>query len=331
MKRNKILLCGLFTGLTLCLGACGQNDTANDNNMVTEEPIPAKEDVASVDNETTENSSAAGSGKAEDDLLAENGDNADNSDNTKTNTSITLTFTEDTETVTAEDGTELYTNICNYPTVEIDGNPEAAELINADIMERVDAFKNSSEIQRAAKEDYELYPEYFNSYGDWLFIGAPRADTDVISLVMEYESYSGGAHGNLVNVAVNYDPNTGDILSFSDLSDNVAQFRINTLEYNQKTAATEEYAESLFTTDSITNGELENVLYAEDKWYFSDEGLVFISDPYMLGPWAAGTIEFTIPYEELVGLGMKEIYNQPGPRPKIINLNKNDQPDSEEP
>ena len=319
MRRSRIFLYGLFTGLALCLGACGQNDKVNDNNQVTEEPIPAKEDVTSVNNETTENSSAAGSGKTEGNPQTDNGNNVDSSDNTEINTSITLTFTEDTDTVTAEDGTELYTNICNYPTVEIDGNPKATELINADIMERVDAFKNSSEIQEAAKENYELYPEYFNSYGDWLFIGSPRADMDVISLGMVYESYSGGAHGNLVNVAVNYDPHTGDILSFSDLSDDVEQFRINTLEYNQKTAATEEYAERLFTTDSITNGELENVLYEEDKWYFSDEGLVFISDPYMLGPWAAGTIEFTIPYEELVELGMKEIYSRPGPRAEIIN------------
>lgn len=313
MMRNKILLCGLFTGLILCLGACGKSNTANDNNQVTEEPIAMKEDAASVDNETAE------SGKTGDNRQTEDGSTSDSFDNVDNSSTITLTFAEDTETATTEDGTELYTNICNYPTVEIDGNPKATELINADIMERVNAFKDFSGIVELAKENYEFDKEYFHPYGDWMYIGAPRADKDVISLVIQYITYLGGAHDSLVNVAVNYDSNTGDILSFSDLADDAEQFHANTLEYNQKTAATEEYLERLFTTDSITNGELEDVLYAEDKWYFSEEGLVFISDPYMLGPWSSGTIEFTIPYDELVELGMKEIYSQPGPKAEIIN------------
>ena len=92
MMRNKILLCGLFTGLTLCLGACGQNDKPNDNNQVTKEVIPAKKDAASADTEAAENSNAAENGKTEDDPKTEAGSNADNSDNAETNMKIVLTF-----------------------------------------------------------------------------------------------------------------------------------------------------------------------------------------------------------------------------------------------
>lgn len=239
---------------------------------------------------------------------------------------ITITFEEIKESESADDGTEVYSGICNYPIVEIAGNPEAAELINASIMETVEAFRNGSEIRAYANEDYKFTKENlgedgadFFPYTDEVSYSIARADTDVISLVISSYSYAGGAHGDHITYAKNFDPNTGAMLAFSDLSEDAELFHINTLEYNQKTAATEEYAERLFTTDSITNGELENVLYEKDKWYFSEEGLVFISNPYMLGPWAAGTIEFTIPYDELAGLGMKEIYGQPGVQAEIID------------
>ena len=58
--------------------------------------------------------------------------------------------------------------------------------------------------------------------------------------------------------------------------------------------------------------ELETALYDDEKWYFSTSGLVFISDPYMLGPYASGTITFTIPYQYLEEMGLKEDYRYEG-------------------
>lgn len=311
MTRNKIWLCSLFAGLALSLSACGQNEQI-------EVPQVTVEEIPPVDNANTDNSETV------DDIAADASE-----DDTDSDSPITITFEEINESETADDGTEVYTGTCSYPVVEIAGNPEAAELINANIMETVEAFRNGSQIREYAKDDYAFTKENYGSdegyadfypYMDDVSYSVARADTSVISLVISSYTYSGGAHGDHVTYAKNFDPNTGAMLAFSDLSDDAELFRINTLEYNQKTASTEEYAERLFTTDSITNGELENVLYEEGEWFFSEEGLVFISNPYMLGPWAAGTIEFLIPYGELAGLGMKEIYSRPGTQAEIIGL-----------
>lgn len=317
MTRNKIWLCSLFAGLALSLSACGQNNTTEDVPQITAEEIPT-EDNADADNNETIDADIDTQDEEENNDTGDDVSADASEDNSDSDTLVTITFEEIKESETADDGTEVYSGVCNYPVVEIAGNPEAAELINTNITEAVEAFMSGSEIRTYAKEDYKSARENFGEdgadffpYTDQIDYSVPRSDNSVISLVISVYSYSGGAHGNLVTYAENYDPNTGAKLAFSDLSDDAELFRINTLQYNQKTAATEEYVERLFSTDSITNGELENVLYAEDEWYFSEEGLVFISNPYALGPWAAGTIEFMIPYDELVGLGMKEIYSQP--------------------
>ena len=40
----------------------------------------------------------------------------------------------------------------------------------------------------------------------------------------------------------------------------------------------------------------------------SPDGLVFISNPYELGPYVAGMIEFTIPYQDLENMGLNQEY-----------------------
>ncbi len=40
-------------------------------------------------------------------------------------------------------------------------------------------------------------------------------------------------------------------------------------------------------------------ILTEDTWYFSDQGLVIISNEYIITPHAVGILEFTIPYNEL--------------------------------
>ena len=37
-----------------------------------------------------------------------------------------------------------------------------------------------------------------------------------------------------------------------------------------------------------------------------DYGLVFIANPYLIAPYAAGVLEFYVPYEDLTGLMIAE-------------------------
>lgn len=229
---------------------------------------------------------------------------------------ISITFeTEDTDE-TAEDGTVLYASSCIYPVVAIEGNDAAANKINEDILARVDSFRSDTSTLEYAKEEYDFFAKEENSSGSFmqyasdLWFSVARADNNVISFVEENYNFSGGAHGYTALSGVNYDAGTGEVISFDELSGHAEKFHADTLAYNQMLAETDDYKERMFEPD--IRGDLEEVLYAENKWYLSTSGLVFISDPYSLGPYAAGTIEFVIPYSELEQMGLKEEYSYDG-------------------
>ena len=135
-----------------------------------------------------------------------------------------------------------------------------------------------------------------------------RADNKVISFAITFQSYTGGAHGNYGTQGINYNAKTGEIIAFSELSDDAGAFHEDTLAYHQALAKTEAYQMRMFPEDMLEDNSLESVLYADDAWYLSTSGLSFFSDPYALGPFASGTIEFTIPYDALSGMGFNENY-----------------------
>lgn len=223
---------------------------------------------------------------------------------------------EEESSITAEDGTILCTSTFDYPVVTIEGNETASEKINTDILERVNAFKADTSLQDYAKEDYSLYSEEeydyeFFAYEESLWFGVARSDANVISFVIGCFEFSGGAHGNSSYIGVNYDTRTGEVISFDSLSENADSFHADTLAYNEALAQTDEYKERMYPDDLA--GDMESVLYAEGKWYLSPEGLVFIGDPYTLGPYVSGMIEFQIPYDDLEEMGFKAEYAIPVP------------------
>lgn len=325
MKRKMIplnhlqgnTLCTLLLCVSLACTACGagkdgtptadteQNTAADDSE--TQEPPDTETDTSQ------DESSGAGS----EDNIPETGENTGDAESDTTvstfDSHITIETKSATEDKTADDGTVYLSKSYSYPVVTIEGNDAAAEKINADIQSRIDSFMAATEIEEWAKEGYDEtissdseYP--FLAYSDDLTITVQRADSNVISFTLTDYTFTGGAHGNYGTGAVNYNAKTGEKISFSDLSDDPAAFHEDTLSYNQKLAETESYQERMFSSDSIGDGTLESVLYADDVWYLSPYGLVFMSNPYALGPYAAGIIEFIIPYSDLAGMGFKDSY-----------------------
>lgn len=229
---------------------------------------------------------------------------------------ITITYETEESDEAAKDGTVVYTSSCIYPVVAIEGNDSAADKINEDIQSKVAAFRGDTSTLDYAREGYDYYIQdgndgsTFIQYTNDLWFSAVRSDSNVISFVMESYGFSGGAHGYTALNGVNYDTKTGEVISFHDLSDNPEKFHADTLAYNQMLAETDSYRERMF--EPSMRGDLEEVLYAENKWYLSTSGLTFISDPYSLGPYAAGTIEFVIPYADLEQMGLKGAFSYAG-------------------
>ena len=214
---------------------------------------------------------------------------------------------------TADDGTVIYSRSYTQPLVTIANNAEAAEKINANIQSRIDAFTASDSIRNESHEYYELSSKEegydFFEYNESLGFEKVRSDNNVISFIMTSSGYMGGAHGYYNSFGLNYDTTTGELLDFAALSNDSDKFYNDTLEYNRELTQTDEYKERMFPEDFFDGSELETVLYGDEKWYLSDEGLTFISNPYELGPYASGIIEFVIPYNELTEMGFKEEYN----------------------
>lgn len=316
MKKNvsrKYIFCALLLCTALFCPACGRNmDTAPDPNASAENFM--ENESQQIPDTPAEDADAGLSGENADRNTGNaNGDPINDMSVSSTESGIKIEMRTEEEQKKTENGDVYLNRSYTYPVVTIDRNSAAADKINADIRSRIDAFTANTEVEEWAKQDFEFltsedsaYP--FHQYEESLAFKTMRADSNVISFTTTYSSYTGGAHGNYNTRGVNYDARTGELIAFSDLSEDSAAFREDTLAYNQALAQTDAYRERMFSEEDITNGTLESVLYADDVWYLSTSGLVFMSGPYALGPFAAGTIEFIIPYGDLADMGFKDAY-----------------------
>ena len=212
----------------------------------------------------------------------------------------------------------IYTSACTYPVVTIDGNEKVTDKINADIQAIVDSFYADTSYPEWAKDDYERYynTNLHSYYSDKLLFTVARADSNVISFLITRQRYSGGAHDMYNYTGLNYDARTGELIDFADLSENADAFHQDTFAFHQSLAASNAYKSIMWPDDSTwkENYDFEEVLYQDGRWYLSTSGLVFFSNPYELGAFFAGKIEFTIPYSDLEEMGFQEKYAYDGPR-----------------
>lgn len=294
--KKQLLFAALLSTTLLC-NSCGtKNNVANDDIL----PNDASQtnDVLSTNTSETNES---------DTQTAENNQPANDSGVVI----IDSKTVEDQDT--ADDGTVIYSRSYTQPLVTIANNAEAAEKINADLQSRIDAFTASDSIRKESHEYYEISSKEegydFFEYNESLGFEKVRSDANVISFIMTSSGYMGGAHGFYNSFGLNYDTKTGELIDFAALSDDTDKFYNDTLAYNRELTQTDKYKERMFPEDFFDGSELETVLYGDEKWYLSDEGLVFISNPYELGPYASGIIEFVIPYDKLAEMGLKEEYS----------------------
>lgn len=312
--RNRLLFTLLLSAALACT-ACGADsapiqDTEENppQDAAPENGAPQQTDGDSTDGHNSQTDKP----NQEENIPDSSGPESDATVN-PSKSNISITMQQDKEEKTADDGTVYYTKTVSYPVVAIEGNEAASDKINADIQSKIDLFFANNEVEEWAEEGYsdvlEEGSEYpFIGYSEDLSFSTQRADSNVISFAITSYAFTGGAHGNSSTIGVNYYTKTGEPIAFSELSKDPAAFHEDTLSYNQKLAETDSYKERMFSSELLSDGSLESVLYADNAWYLSPAGLTFISDPYALGPYAAGTIEFVIPYGDLADMGFEEAY-----------------------
>lgn len=210
----------------------------------------------------------------------------------------------------------------NYP--KLSGGDEAVMAkINAQIeqmvknqmfsMEDTAQTTKTGSVEMLAKAFLQEYEDFtkenedmpsmgwdFDGSGDTLLI-SPK----VISIYYHVYSFTGGAHGNSNISYLNFNAQTGDLLTLTDIvSDTTALKKIAELKF--------EKTQKIFAKDN--DFEYDRASYFWEKPFYlpaniavTKTGLLFMYNPYEAAAYALGPISFDLTWEELGAITKKEI------------------------
>ena len=187
--------------------------------------------------------------------------------------------------------------------VKIDGNPGAEEKINAELRDLEEDA--AEEWEKRGEEQIQFWYDSLEKGTEWQSwfiteirkeLTPERIDDRVISFkVLDYE-YTGGAHGMYAVTGLNFDAETGTLLTLADLADSPAGLREVCVREIMRQCQS---AEGLWWYDEPSLRPAAETIADRDSWYLTEEGIVFHSIPYEIGPYAIGAVEFTVPYDLL--------------------------------
>ena len=189
--------------------------------------------------------------------------------------------------------------------VDIPGNDAATKKINDwSEAEAESVWKAGEEMASEAadyiKESAEYAADYQNDYTDsycynrFVAYSVMRADAQVISLESLDSSYLGGAHGNYYYEGTTFDTMTGEELKIQDIVTDMPSFRQHATKDIDKYLQ-ENYGDGLFEDYQDT---VEQIWEGEDgfNWYLNESGIIVIFNPYVVGPFAMGSVTVPLPY-----------------------------------
>jgi len=192
----------------------------------------------------------------------------------------------------------------NFPKAE--GNKVVSELINNTIQNYIISQTNLSEdsltnlsideaVERFNTEFKTFKVDFPDSSQKWeAFIDGEVTyrSPEVISMAINSYLDTGGAHGNTNIRFFNFNPQSGELYSKTELISNVeglSEVITNQLKKEIKSNSDQPMEDFFFGKD----------FQLPESIGFSDEGLIILYNPYEIASYSQGIIEFTIPYEEV--------------------------------
>lgn len=178
--------------------------------------------------------------------------------------------------------------------------PEIAERIILDYLNRTDLAEAAEQISQWAEDDYKDFPENWETYLCQATYEPMRFDSAILSLYGSHVRYAGINLAEGSNRAVTYDMTTGNVLNLTDVltrisRDDLTQLLIDALvEKAEESELFEEYPD-------VIKARFSGSLEQEEDWYLSDDGLCFFFMPYEIAPRASGIVTVCIPYNQLAG------------------------------
>ena len=190
----------------------------------------------------------------------------------------------DTQTITKNN--KYINSVINIPII-ITENKELSKYINDEITNNIMKFFNES--QQQAKEYYENIEEVENKFVANVDYDIKKNSDNILSIMIIYYKFAGGAHGDYEHVVYNIDMKNGKFISLSDLFKEKIDYKTVINEEIRK------QIEDLIKTDKQNKGiyEFEGIS-DKQKFYIQDNNLVVYFDLYEIAPYAAGIPEFII-------------------------------------
>lgn len=206
-----------------------------------------------------------------------------------------VTFQEVYDRVKNEENTDIL--VYSYQQPVLNGNSAGVNIINTKLDNATTAFLYGSggvqEMTELAKMDWK--ESWFTCYSLTREVSVARLDDAAASFRYSDYAFTGGVHGYTAEYGVTYDMVSGEQLTLASLTHDewalkeaCRQYIVEVINFSEG-----EYKQGLFPD---YQSYLDVVL---NNWVLTDSGLQFIAQPYVIAAYAAGTLRFTVPYEEL--------------------------------
>ncbi len=189
----------------------------------------------------------------------------------------------DTQTIT-EDG-EYINSVINIPIIIIDDKNFEKDL-NREITESIMSFYNEAKEQ--AKSYYKDIPKPHDKFVANVDFDIKKNSDGILSILIKYYQYSGGAHGEYIHVAYNIDTRNNTFISLNDLfKPDVNYEGVISDEINKQINRIEE-------EEDIKGVYQFKGIKEEEKFYIQDDNLVIYFDLYEIAPYPAGIPSFPV-------------------------------------
>ena len=161
--------------------------------------------------------------------------------------------------------------------------------------------QSMEEIGQIFIKDYDDFKtEIPDAFGGWHYTA--KVDVEVLtdsllSLSINDEYYTGGAHGGSGVYFINIDPRTGEEFTLDDLfkpgyDDALTNLGNKIFRQTRQLSDTSSLSENYFEFP-------EDKFQLNKNYGFTEEGVVFFYNSYEIAPYAAGPTQVLIPYKDL--------------------------------
>lgn len=198
---------------------------------------------------------------------------------------------------TADDGTVVMSVEYLFPGItRAEQVPAWQKIQDYYAAEGMAYLNDAADLAGYAAGDYEVAKamgEDFLPYGESMSYRISLQTEDLASIVRSYyaNSVTGAAHPSNFQFSETFDLTTGEKLTLDDCFTDAAAGRTRVLDL-----LAQKGGDAGYSRESL-EGELNDAYF-----YLNDEGMVIYYQPDTLAPYAAGLLEFTLPYADLQDL-----------------------------